>query len=401
MQRVLSVLLALILALSLAACGHKGEVNGQDNTDTNSSTVSATDVFATARITNTDGAVSEKRTLANTYKCLTVDKELDILYIGGSLTQGAGSSNTECWRAYTTKWFKEAYPNAKITEINASLSGTGSLWGLARTQRDVITQNPDLVFIEFAINDLYLDLTQAQAAAYMEGMVRQINIALPNTDIIFILTTDENYLGKSFPSLEGHKDVADFYGIPYINVGDALIEPVKESSWGTYAADNVHLRAGGYRIYADEVIKNLETLLTEAKGKPAAEHQLPEGYASSNPASSVTLMEADAITQLNAEQWRYLDGKPGYTGNKGMAIPKTDNASLKIEFEGSVLCLFGEKVAGGEVIFKVDGVEVKKINSVYEKKREIMGIDNLSPGRHTVEIIIHKKGIKLDALIIG
>ena len=326
---------------------------------------------------------------------------MDILYIGGSLTVGAGSTNSECWRAYTTNWFKENYPSAEINEINSASSGTGSLWGLARTQRDIIDKNPDLVFIEFAVNDAYLSLTQAQAATYMEGMVRQINTALPNTDIIFVLTTDESYLGKSFPSLEGHKEVADFYGITYINVGDALIEPVKAASWGKYAADNVHLRAEGYRIYADEVIKKLESLLAEAKGKPAAEHSLPKGYLSSNPATSGGLLEADAIVQLNTEQWRYLEGKPKYAENKGMAVPTKDNASLKIEFEGTVLCLFGEKVAGGEVIFKVDGVEVKKLNSGYTKQREIMCVDNLKPGRHTVEIIVSQKGIKLDALIIG
>lgn len=401
MKKLLSVFLVLVFALSFVACGEKGDAQGDGGVNESSSTVSTTGIFARPRTINTVGGVSEKRTLANTYKCLTVDKELDILYIGGSLTQGAGSTKDECWRAYTTKWFKEAYPSAKITEINATLGGSGSLWGLARTQRDVIDKKPDLVFIEFAINDSYEDLTRAQAAAYMEGMVRKINTALPNTDIIFVLTTDDYHIGKSFATLEGHKIVADFYGITYINVGDALVEPVKAASWSKYAADNVHLNAEGYRIYADEVIKNLKTMLAEAKDKSAAEHKLPEGYVANNPADKVTLMEADAVAALNAEQWRYLDGKPLYWGNKGMVLPKEDNATLKIEFEGTVLSLFGDKVAGSEIIFKVDGVEAKKIDASYEKKREIMCIDNLNPGHHTVEIIVPKKGIKLDALIIG
>ena len=83
------------------------------------------------------------------------------------------------------------------------------------------------------------------------------------------------------------------------------------------------------------------------------------------------------------------------------SAPDVLNSARTTNTEGTVLCLFGEKTTGSEVIFKVDGVEVKKLISGYEKQREIMGVDNLNPGRHTVEIIVSRKGIRLDALIIG
>ncbi len=403
MRKVLSILLFLVLIFSFSACTktpEQEENSGVSGGEDIGSSVS-TDVFAAPRSLATTGGVGEKRSLANTYKCLTVDKELDVLYIGGSLTYGTGSSTTECWRAYTTKWLKETYPNAKINETNTAIGGTGSLWGLARTKREVIDKNPDLVFIEFAMNDTYFNLTKEQAAAYMEGMVRQINTALPNTDIIIILTTDDARLGKRYPTLEGHIAVAEFYGIPYINVGEALIEPVKNGGWNQYAADNVHLNAEGYRIYADEVIKNLQSLLSEAADKTAAPCVLPEGYLLSNNAAGVTMMEADELEKLNTEQWRFLADKGVYTKNKGCVMPRSNDAVLKVEFDGSVLCLYGDKSTVSEVIIKIDGVEVTKISEGYEKYREIMGADNLKPGHHTAEIMVSKRGLKIDALIVG
>ncbi len=405
MKKLSAILLILCIVLGLAACGSKDKdgIDSGASQSASSNEPQKADVFAAERTLSQTGGVSEKRTLANTYKCLTEKKELNVLYIGGSLTVGTGSSDTECWRAYTTKWLEETYPNAKINETNMAVGGTSSLWGLARTKRDVIAYNPDLVFIEFAINDMYFQLTEAQAATYMEGMIRQINTDLPNTDIIFVLTIDSAHLGKSFVTADGHIETAVFYGIPYINVGTALAEAIKTNnwSWSEVGADTVHLNAKGYHIYADEVIKSLENLLAEAKGKTGGAHKLPEGYISSNPAHKVTLMEPDAIAALNSEQWRYVPGKGAYYSNKNSAFARTNEATLSFEFDGTTLCVMGEKKDSGEIVFTIDGVVVKEINKTFTKSGEIMAVDNLKSGHHTVEIKVTSKCLTIDGFMVG
>ena len=425
MRKFLLIVLVIVFITSFTACSKKGENNMENNSDQNTSVSSSkgegvensseqsqntsvstsggdvSSLLAPSRVIATTGGVSEKRTLANTYKCLTEKKQLNILYIGGSLTVGTGSTNTECWRAYTTKWLKETYPDAAINEKNVAVGGTGSLFGLARTKRDVIAHKPDLVFIEFAVNDDYLGLTEAQAATYMEGMVRQINEALPSTDIIFVLTTDRSRVGKTYITRDAHIKIADFYGVPYIDAGAALVEPVKATSWTEYAVDVVHLNAKGYRFYADEVIKNLKMLLADAKGKAGGAHKFPAGFASSNPATTVTLMGADAIAALNSKDWRSIPGKAVSDSGQNCAMPQTTDATIKFEFDGTVLSVVGQKSAGGEVIFTIDGVVAKKLNNAYTKEGFITVVDNLKPGHHTVEIKVTAKCLKIDGFMVG
>ena len=53
----------------------------------------------------------------------------------------------------TLAHFKKAYPQATFTEINAAIGGTGSDLGVFRVQQDVLSKGPDLLFVEFAVND--------------------------------------------------------------------------------------------------------------------------------------------------------------------------------------------------------------------------------------------------------
>ena len=118
-----------------------------------------------------------------------IDREtLNVVYLGGSITEGAGaSSNTLCWASLITEKLKERFPQKEIAAHNAGIGGTGSNFGLYRLQRDVCSYEPDLVFVEFAVND------RSEAKEYtqkhMEGIVRQL-LALPKTPaIVFVYTS--------------------------------------------------------------------------------------------------------------------------------------------------------------------------------------------------------------------
>ncbi|NLE57719.1 MAG: SGNH/GDSL hydrolase family protein, partial [Planctomycetes bacterium] len=103
--------------------------------------------------------------LANVFAKLNAGQSATIAYIGGSVTEMTG------YRTNVTSWFNSKYPG-RITELNAGWSGTGSLVGAMRYARDVLAQNPDLVFIEFAVNDLPEDPVSF-IECNSEGMVRQ------------------------------------------------------------------------------------------------------------------------------------------------------------------------------------------------------------------------------------
>ena len=86
--------------------------------------------------------------LGNVLAKLEAGKEVRIAYFGGSITAADG------WRPKTLAWFRRQFPKAKIQEINATIGGTGSDLGVFRYRQDVLQHKPDLVFVEFSVNDL-------------------------------------------------------------------------------------------------------------------------------------------------------------------------------------------------------------------------------------------------------
>jgi lysophospholipase L1-like esterase len=148
-------------------------------------------------------------------KAGTVGAEVKVAYLGGSITAQAG------WRPKTLALFQATYPAAKFSEINAAIGGTGSDLGVFRVRQDVLDQQPDLLFVEFAVNDG--GAQPAQIERCMEGIVRQTWRLLPNCDICFVYTVTE---ALHAPMLEGKfpraasvmERVADHYGIPSIHM---------------------------------------------------------------------------------------------------------------------------------------------------------------------------------------
>ncbi len=59
---------------------------------------------------------------------------------------------------------KEQYPKAVINVITTAIGGENSLAGAARFERDVMSFKPDLIFIDYALNDRSQPADQVQAA---------------------------------------------------------------------------------------------------------------------------------------------------------------------------------------------------------------------------------------------
>ena len=206
--------------------------------------------------------------LARTAECLKTNKRLTIGYFGGSLTAGSGAANAEktSWRAMTTYWFKKRFPNAKIEAISGAIGGTGSDLGVYRIGVDLLDRKPDLVFVEFAVNDSGAARDKVDAVTpAMEGIVRQIWRTNPLADIVFVYTGmqafEEYYLkGVKPPSVILHQKVADYYHISSVNIGEALWARIKskEATWEQLLPDKVHPRDPGYAIYSEAMAKFLE-----------------------------------------------------------------------------------------------------------------------------------------------
>lgn len=227
-----------------------------------------------------------RRGLPNFFTKLRAGQEVRIAYLGGSITAAPG------WRIKTLKWFQQSYPHARLSEVNAAISGTGSGLGVFRLDHDVLHYNPDLLFVEFAVNDSGCD--PASVVRSMEGIVRQAWKALPEMDICYVYTLafdsmlkelQQNKYPQTASAMEA---VADHYGIPSIHMGleiARLEEAGKLVFQGTlpvtteekaalgdkmlFSEDAVHpLIETGHEVYAQVVGRCMERIALVPGARP-------------------------------------------------------------------------------------------------------------------------------------
>lgn len=210
---------------------------------------------------------------------------LRIAYLGGSITEQKG------WRVYSFQWLKENFPQAGFSEINATIGGTGSDFGVFRLKEHVLNFNPDLVFIEFAVNDFGKDPEKTLRS--LEGIVRQIKKTLPKTEICFIYTVRIEFLvlgktGQLPESIVISERVANHYKIPSINFGKEVCRQVERNELifrgnnpeiegkPVFSPDGVHpYPETGHRLYHQIFSRSLEAIFKEKKNFPVSEELPP------------------------------------------------------------------------------------------------------------------------------
>lgn len=116
--------------------------------------------------------------LPNVFTKLMNNQSVTVLYLGGSVTHAEG------WRPKTFAWLESQFPNAELTHIDAAVPGTGADFAACRFVQDVLPHNPDLVFVEYRVN-----CGGGVEARAIEGVVRQLREAHPETDICLVYTT--------------------------------------------------------------------------------------------------------------------------------------------------------------------------------------------------------------------
>lgn len=179
--------------------------------------------------------------------------EINIVYFGGSITEGVGASVREetCYRALVGKYFQETFSDIKVNNIHQGVGGTGSDYGLIRLSRDVISYSPDLVFVEFAVNDNGRD-----SRLEMESIVRTLGSLEKAPYIVYLYTTRSNFANvKTY-----HTQVGDFYAIPQIDLQQELKDEIAATgnSVSHYLPDGVHPSDAGHALYANKIISCLE-----------------------------------------------------------------------------------------------------------------------------------------------
>lgn len=218
--------------------------------------------------------------LKNLMKRAANGESLVIGFLGGSITQGSLSSTPKTCYAYLVyEWWKKSFPNAAFSFVNGGIGGTTSHYGGARAWKDVLCYRPDIVTVDFSVND---DANEFFEETY-EGTLRRL-LAAPSAPAVVVLNNVFYDTGKNAQNY--HNRIADHYGIPHVSIKDTVYPDVESGKIvrADITPDNLHPNDKGHRLVADEICKLLDSIKAEMEEETIAGENI-EGKSTKTEAS--------------------------------------------------------------------------------------------------------------------
>lgn len=349
--------------------------------------------------------------------------ELKVCYLGGSITAQPG------WRVFSLELLQKRFPLAHFSEINAAIGGTGSDLGVFRLKQDVLEKQPDLLFVEFAVNDG--GAAPEQITRCMEGIVRQTWRILPKCDICFVYTVTESLVA---PLLEGKfpraasvmERVADRYGIPTIHMAMEVAALAKAGKllWSAplpktdaeraalgdkvvFAPDSVHpYPETGHKLYLAAIERS--GVLIGAASHHGGAHQLPAPIAPDNyERAKLIPLEASMLSagfeKLDPAGNGIAKSFASYTG--GLYRSNKSGETISFKFKGTYAAIYD--IIGpdcGQVIVTLDGQAPKVVPRfdgfcTYHRLATLVIGSDLPDTIHTVRIEIHRDQVDKVAVL--
>ena len=353
--------------------------------------------------------------LPNIAHKLKTANEVKVAYLGGSITAAPG------WRVQSREWLERTNAPGRVTGINAAIGGTGSDLGVFRLRQDVLKHGPDLLFVEFAVNDGGAPPEQIKRT--MEGIVRQTWKANPATDICFVYTLAERDLanltaGKLQRSASVMEAVADHYGIPSIQFGVPVSRLVRDgklvfkgdpesTDTMVFSKDGVHpLVDTGHDLYQQSIARAWPALTTTAKPAP---------HALSAPLMSDNWEHAKLVPLTAAKldgRWTLLDAAHPLKMRFGRRLPEirmaeSGGARIEFRFQGTVAGIYD--LLGpdcGQIKVRVDDQPEQTIPRfdgycTYHRLAKHLFATGLAPGAHRAVLTLDANPPDKAGIIFG
>lgn len=313
-------------------------------------------------INNSFMTMGDTSRMINVLKKAEAGEEITIGFIGGSITEGLTAGSEECYAKLTYNALCEMFPDTVINYVNAGLSGTPSVLGVVRAERDLFAgKQPDIVFVEFAVND---GGDQQYKDCY-ESLVKKCLDKENQPAVVLLFTVLKNrYSCQPQMAVVGER-----YGLPMISVGNAL-NPCFDANlltWETYSDDESHPNYWGHQLVKDFIMNYFGKVKAEADAADSAPaiSPLPDSAVYTTKYSDITLLERDQMNVSAVEGFKEAD-KVIATFNNGWMYRGKTGASLTFTEEFKTLflvfnCNNSESYADAEVY--IDGELVNTLPS--------------------------------------
>ena len=293
-KKLLAFGLTAVLTLSAAGCGGRENTEKADNTvDADSAAVSEEGSISeeapvedalslpTAFLSDTDMELADMwancddRALAAVMRKAEAGEKVTIACIGGSITQGTiatGKRDTEVEerKAYADRffdWWEERFPGTEFQFVNAGIGGTDSYLGVHRLERDVLESEPDLVLVEFAVNDGNNNFYKKSYDNLLYNLLT--NDAAPAVICLFMAQTS-GVSAQTNEVLVGYH-----YSVPMLSYANVISDMIKNGRYTEkeLSGDGVHPSALGHAV-TGEILWNYLNSVYEVRntiGEPDAD----------------------------------------------------------------------------------------------------------------------------------
>jgi acyl-CoA thioesterase-1 len=199
----------------------------------------------------------QRRFVEKTRKDLASGCNVTIVALGDSIT--AGYAVRRGFPSFWKQMLVEKYPDAKTEMINSGISGDTSSDGLARLDWSALAYEPDLVTINFGINDCVLGLGLEEFEMNFVEMVRRIR-AGPNSEILLLSSQPLEtppYDRLVLDYYQSVQRVAKEMDTGFVDVYGSWMARVQEGTpLGSLILPGLdHPNEAGYRIIAEELMR--------------------------------------------------------------------------------------------------------------------------------------------------
>lgn len=349
--------------------------------------------------------------IAKTIQKANNGENIVVAALGGSITEGAGTSiKANSYANRVADWWEKKYPG-QVTRINAGVGGTDSYLGVHRMPGQVLAKNPDFTVVDFAVND---NAHEYQDYAY-ETIIRDLLSSSDTSSVMMAFFMNNSSVTSLTNAQHLEIPIGEHYGVPMISVRDA-VQAQKEAgklSYSDVMADIVHPNDYGHWLASecitsvlDTVYKNLGDYIGEEYTVPATTVFTPVKYTDATiyvgNNSEGSKFGTELIPTAN-DGWSEgfaIDYCPSWTNNYGTGWSATEyGQSMSFKVSGkyiSLLYRIFKEDKSGIIKVVVDGDEenamyIDSCESSYVQVGHDGGIINktlpeLADGEHTIDI---------------
>ncbi len=366
-------------AVMLSSCGSNSSLS-EENNDT-SGEVSEQVSEAAEETTNTTAKSPEtpeefhmamiNRSLlsaGNNYRLKSAEEKLKngdktvIAYIGGSITEGVGGTPETCWAKLSYNKICERFGNTNSEYINAGLSGTPSVLGNIRLERDILSHDPDIVFVEFAVNDAQDNIHKES----YESLVHSILSDNPETAVIPVINRLENGY-----TCEVHmSQIGEHYSLPVVSVNAAITPEFDEGrmTWQDYSNDGSHPNEYGHELIAEMIDDLFANADAAEKDTPA---EIPAAPVFGRAYENMTLVTPENINDTEGfeltQTGAFTETSATVSGGFSQSFSNTGTGeSMKVKVQGnSFFVIYKRNKSGdmGSIDVLLDGKKITTVNA--------------------------------------